>query len=148
GRFVRELALRLVSDSNAADDVVQDAWLRFLKAGPGEERALRAWWRRVVANLASNRRRTEGRAQGREARAARGEGLRSVAEELERAELLRELVDAVLALEEPYRSTILARYFRGWDAPRLAAETNTPLATVRSREQRALALLRERLDRR
>src|SRR5262249_48612683 len=63
------------------------------------------------------------------------------------AGVLRTVVDAVLALEEPYRSVVLARYFRGWEPKRIAVETRIPLATVKSRLQRALALLPERLDR-
>ena len=43
GRFVRTLALRLLSDPQAADDVAQDTWLRFLKAGPSESSGLRPW---------------------------------------------------------------------------------------------------------
>ncbi len=60
---------------------------------------------------------------------------------------MRAVVDAVLALDEPYRSVVLARYFRGWDPNRIARESAIPIATVKSRLQRALSLLREKLDR-
>src|SRR5262249_42633827 len=90
---------------------------------------------------------SEANRAARERGAARAEALPSSGDELVRAELLREVVEAVLALDEPYRSTILARYFHDRDAARIARESGVPAATVRSREQRALEQLRARLDR-
>jgi RNA polymerase sigma-70 factor (ECF subfamily) len=147
GRFVRLLAYHLLRDANAADDVAQEAWLRMLRQPSLEEGRVRPWLRRVVTNLARNHRRAEANQRARQQGAARPEALPSVVEEFEKAELLRAVIEAVLALEEPFRSTILCRYFRGWDAPRLAEETDTSLSTVRSREHRALEKLRAVLDR-
>jgi RNA polymerase sigma-70 factor (ECF subfamily) len=147
GDFVRALAHRLVRDPERADDVVQETWLRFLERTPRATGSLRHWFRTVARNLASSTGQAEQERRERDERAARPEGLPSAADEYEKAELLHRVVEGVLALEEPYRSTLLARYYRGWSAARLASETGTPLATVRSREQRALERLRERLDR-
>jgi len=147
GDFVRALAHRLVRDPERADDVVQETWLRFLERTPRATGSLRHWFRTVARNLASSTGQAEQKRRERDRHAARPEGLPSVADEYEQAELLHRVVEGVLALEEPYRSTLLARYYRGWSAARLASETGTPLATVRSREQRALEQLRARLDR-
>jgi DNA-directed RNA polymerase specialized sigma24 family protein len=49
------------------------------------------------------------------------------------AEVLRTVVEAVLALDEPYRSVVLARYFRGWEIKRIADETRVPIATIKAR---------------
>src|SRR6185503_5300852 len=65
---------------------------------------------------------------------------------VERVLVQRELVSAVLELDEPYRSIVLLRYFEELPPREIAARTGIPLATVQSRLQRALARLRERLD--
>src|SRR5206468_8040919 len=101
--------------------------------------------RRVVFNWSANARRAPGARSGHALEEAHVRG--STGDEVEHGELLRRVVDAVLALDEPYRTTILERYFRDRTAQGIAAESGTPLATVRSREQRALAQLRARLDR-
>jgi len=147
GRFVRELARALLADPHAADDLAQDAWAQWLRRGPAHLDSPRGWLARAVRHLASNQRRALVRRARHEALGAETESARSPADEVAQRELLHRVVEAVYALDEPYRETILARHFRGLSAGELAAESATPLATVRSREQRALAMLRERLDR-
>src|SRR5262249_58522472 len=56
--------------------------------------------------------------------------------------------DAVRARAEPYRTAILLRYLRDLPVDEVARRTGVPVATLRSRVQRGLALLRSRLDRR
>ncbi|NOT30618.1 MAG: sigma-70 family RNA polymerase sigma factor [Planctomycetes bacterium] len=147
GQFVRALAHRLLRDGHAAEDVAQETWARYFARPPAEERGLRHWLRVVTRNVAVNRSRSERGRAAREALVARPEALPSAHEELEHGELLSGVVQAVLALDEPYRSTIVARYYRGLDAETIAQESGTTAATVRSREHRALEKLRERLDR-
>lgn len=146
GAFVRSLARSLVSDASQADDVAQDAWTRWVQQPPRTANE-RGWFRTVVHNLVTNMRRGDARRAQHEEHAARPEALRSSADESQQAELLGKLVAGVLALEPAQRDTLVALYFRGLDAPTLAAESGVPLATVRDRQQRALAKLRERLDR-
>ncbi len=147
GRFVRSLARDLLRDEHLAEDVVQDTWLRFIERSPREGRLTRSWLGSVVRHLAIDRLRSRARSRTREEAEAPVEPQSSADEALEHAELLRSVVEAVLALEEPYRSTVLMRYWRGWNARRIASETRAPVATVRSRLQRAHEKLRERLDR-
>lgn len=147
-RFVSALARDLLSDAHAAEDLAQETWLRFLRRPPRAGAATRGWLRSVTSRLAVEGLRGRSRRAAREERVARGEALPSVEEELAHTEILRSVAEAVLALDEPYRSTVLLAYWRGWDARRIARETATPLATVRSRLQRAHQTLRERLDRR
>src|SRR5688572_2670395 len=111
GRFVRALARSLVRDPERAEDVAQETWLRYVSRPPRATGSLRHWFRTVVRNLASSGARSEGRRAERDCSSARAEALPSAAEQYEHAELLRGVVDAVLALEEPYRSTMLARYW-------------------------------------
>ncbi len=141
--FVRALARRLVGDEHIADDVEQEAWLRALER-PRPLGNLRAWLAAVTRNLATRVHRSAGRRAAREAEAARPEAVASTAE---REAALRSVLEAVLALEEPYKTAILLRYYEGLPAAEVAARTGAPLATVRSRLQRGVARLRERLDR-
>ena len=53
--------------------------------------------------------------------------------------------EAVSALEEPYRSTVLLRFFGGLRAAEIARCQETSSSTVRNRLRRALAMLRARL---
>lgn len=147
GRFLRALAASLVRDPELAEDVVQETWLRWLSSPKGAVRRLRGWLAAAARHQAANAARARERRARHEALGARPEEPRSPAEEAEQAELLHRVVDAVFALEEPYRETILARYFRGEDTRSIARSSGVPASTVRSREQRALAKLRERLDR-
>jgi len=147
GQFVQSLARNLLRDAHLAEDVAQETWSRYVERGPSAPGSLRHWLRTVTRRLASNVRRREASLARRDERAARPEALPAVTEELVQGECLRHVIEAVLALDEPYRTTILARYYQGQDPQQIAAASGTPLATVRSREQRALKQLRERLER-
>jgi hypothetical protein len=65
---------------------------------------------------------------------------------VERLELRRMLVDAVMGLEAPLRRVILLAYFEERSAAEIAAETGEPTGTVRWRLHTAVARLRQRLD--
>ncbi len=145
-RFVRRIALALLRDEHAAEDVAQETWLAAFERPPRASGNLRGWLATVARRLAGRHRREEARRERRERAAARAEALPSMAETAARESALRRVTDAVLALDEPYRSTVLFRYYEGLDARSIARETSTPLATVRSRLQRALGRLREELD--
>src|SRR5262245_16585919 len=147
GQFVRVLARSLLRDAHAAEDVAQETWARYVERGPAEESGLRRWLATVTRNFALNLGRGERHREERDRAAARPEAIPAAQEELEHAELVSVVVQAVLALDEPYRETIVARYYRGLDAQAIASRSGTTAATVRSREHRALEMLRERLDR-
>ena len=147
GRFVRALARSLLADEHAAEDVAQEAWLRYFQRPPRSALDPRGWFARVVRNLASNARRDRDGRSEREQNLGGADPSEARADPVVQAEILRSVVDAVLALDEPYRDVVLARYFRDWEPSRIARETGAPIATVKSRLQRALSLLREKLDR-
>ena len=100
----------------------------------------------MVRHLALSRARSEQRRERRERTAARPEGLPSVAEGVARLELQRRVVEAVLALDEPYRSVVVHRFFYGLAPKEIARRLGVPLETVRTRQRRALERLRARLD--
>jgi RNA polymerase sigma factor (sigma-70 family) len=148
--WITSLARALVHDRATADDAVQDTWLAVLRAGPRAMLDPRPWLatilRRRVQRLARGERRRQRRDAEHAADAFAG-AAPSAADLTARVALHRELTDAVLALDEPYRGTIVLRFFEHLTAAQIAARTRCHEATVRSRLQRGLRLLRERLDR-
>src|SRR5258705_4223124 len=58
-RWARALARQLLRDEQRADDVVQEAWLAAVERPPRPGPGLRAWFARLIRNLASNQRRAE-----------------------------------------------------------------------------------------
>ncbi len=144
--FVRSLARSLVRDPHAAEDVAQDTWLTFLRRPPRLAGAVRGWLAQVVQNRARNRHREATRRAVREDVVARARDVVD-SDAVERLEIQQRVVAAVLALDEPQRTTLLLHYFEGLTAQAIAQRLGVPAGTVRSRISRALADLRERLDR-
>lgn len=140
--WVRALAHSLLADAASADDLAQEAWLAALRAPPRDAEAGRAWFRRVVLNRLRNRARESSRRDRRERVAARPEALADSTELVGRAEALREVTDAVLALPEPFRGCILQHYFDGLSPTEIAEREGVPAATIRSRLTRGRARLR------
>jgi RNA polymerase sigma-70 factor (ECF subfamily) len=144
--WVRRLARTLARDEAGADDVEQEAWLAATERPPVDASTPRAWLATVMRRRLGRDRRASARRERRERAAARVEATSSTLEVVERAEWHARLVQAVTALPEPYRTTVLLRWFEGLAPREVAARTGSPVETVRSRAQRALALLRSRLD--
>ena len=118
--WIRGLARRLVADEHTADDLAQDAWVEAMESPPPRAGSLRGWLGQVVRNLALMHRRSGQRRQARETAAARTESTPSVAQVLEHEATRHELARVVCALEEPYRSAILLRYFEGLPPRKIA----------------------------
>ncbi len=145
--WMRALARTLVRDAGFAEDVVQQTWVAALENPPRSVEARGVWLRRVVRNLSLRVRRDQRHRRIREERAARLEIDAVTPEELlQKAELQRRIVDAVIALEEPYRSSVLLRFYEDLHPREIAARLGIPAATVRTRLSRALEKLRCRFD--
>jgi RNA polymerase sigma-70 factor (ECF subfamily) len=144
--WVRRVAARLVRDGSSADDVAQDAWVLALKQRPDASTTLRGWLTEVMRRLAHTRARAEARRRARELAddASEAPGADRL---LEKAELLHRIGQMVGELEEPYRSTVLLRYFEGASAAEIARRDGVPAGTVRWRLKVALDQLRARLGR-
>ena len=142
---MRALALGLVLDPNEAEDVAQDAALALLLNPPPEGVAARPWIATVVRRLAWRRRRAALRRADHEADAQPGSD--GGGDALERIDTQRRLLEAVRALEEPLRTTVVRRYFEGKSSVEIARLSGVPAATVRARLKRARERLRTRLDR-
>src|SRR6185503_10457102 len=113
----------------------------------GPVRAWRAFFATTLRRRLFEHRRERSARVERERGSARREALPSTLEMVERAGIQRDLVQAVLELEEPYRTAILWRFFEELAPREIARRSGAPVATVHTRIQRGLARLRERLAR-
>ncbi len=147
-RWLRALASKLCADTDVADDVVQETWLAALERPPKEGGPVRGWLATVLRSKLGDRMRSESRRASRERSVARDEALASTEDVVERAATHRDVVQAVLDLDEPYRTTILLRYFESLPPRKIASRMQVPVATVDSRLVRGHAKLRAGLDRR
>jgi len=148
-RWLRGLALRLVRDEHAAEDVVQDTWVAAAEHGPVglEGRGLRAWLGTVARNVVRRRGRDESIRRRHETARLLELARTEAPDEVERLRRQRLVADLVLELREPYRSAVLLRYQDSLSYAHIAARHDITKEAARKRVSRGLALLRERLDR-
>lgn len=144
--WIGSLARELIVDRHDAEDLSQEARLAALRRPPEEQARLREWFAAVLRNLKRAQTRARNRRIARETLVARRERTDSHVEVLERFEIQRAVASAVAALDEPYRSTILLRYFDGLAPRAIAQRTSTPVRTVHTRLARGLERLRDALD--
>lgn len=140
--WVRSLARRLTDNAVDADDLEQDAWLAAADARPRDGSGIRAWFAKVMRNRAAERHRTASNRGAREAVVARRLEVRGGAALVVDAEAHARVVQAVLALEEPYRETVLLRFYEGLPPREVAAQMGVPVDTVKTRLRRAAERLR------
>lgn len=146
-RFVRSIARGLLRDEHDVQDAVQDTWLRALQKGPRAIAALPAWLERVVRSRAVDQRRSDVARRRREQSVAVAADEGSAGAAFEHLSVQHDVVAAVLALAEPYRSVVLLRYYHGLEPAEIATRLHAKAPTVRTQLVRAHELLRERLDR-
>ena len=149
GGWLKPLARSLVAGAADADDLVQQTWLEALRRPPRSGASAKGWLAAVLRNFARRRLREKKRRREREIRAARPEMEGPTPEELlDRLEMHRLVAGEVARLDEPYRSTVILRYFEELEVAEIARRQGIPADTVKTRLRRALEELRERLDRR
>jgi RNA polymerase sigma-70 factor (ECF subfamily) len=144
-RWLRALARRLTGGTDA-DDAVQETWLAASRALPERGPSLRPWLATVLRNVLRMRARADGRRSQREAVDAPVEPLPGTELLVERVERERELAALVLSLAEPYRTTLLLRFYEGLSAAAIGRRLGVPAGTVRWRVKEALDQLRRKLD--
>ncbi|MEM7233660.1 MAG: sigma-70 family RNA polymerase sigma factor, partial [Planctomycetota bacterium] len=147
--WMRPLALRLVGDVDDADDVVQDSWLVAVAEPSARIRTEPSRWltgvlRRISAGVLRSRT-VRARHERAVAEASPTHSDAAPGHDVENAEVGRVLLDEVRALDEPYRTAILQRYYDGLTPPEIAARSELPLATVKTRLRRGLSKLRPRV---
>lgn len=145
--WVQRLAFRMCSDWALAEDLRQEAALALIGRGSLDEGGRRQWLAGVVRNKLRMKRRSDRRRQDREADVSRAEVVSLDVDVVERAESQHVVADAVLKLREPYRTTVLHRFFDQWTPVEIAERTGTPVETVKSRLKRGLRALEDDLSR-
>ena len=140
--WIRRRARRLARDSHAADDLAQETFLTALTHELPARESLRAWLAALMKNVLRQDVRAASRRRVREAAVARPE-----AESRDRdVRAVRELLNQVLNdLEEPFRTTLVLRYYEGLGPQEIARRTGAPIDTVRSRLRRGLVRMRRRV---
>lgn len=144
---LRRLAVDLVGAGDA-DDLVQDTWVQALSLGDAKPRSLKGYVFTALKGLASKHHRTEHRRRKREQAAAREDMAPPADLEVQLSDLLHRLNQALLTLPEPYKGALLLRYLQEMTPTEIAKFKGEPLATIKSRLQRGLEMLRKEMDRR
>ena len=143
--WVRRLAAHL-ADADAADDLTQEVAAAALRKPPALDLPLKPWLAAVARKLAHTRARSEARRHDRERAVEAAGGDEPADARLEKAELLCLVAELVSGLAEPYRATVLLRYYEGLSSREIAARQGVSDGTVRWRLKEAIAQLRTRLD--
>jgi RNA polymerase sigma-70 factor (ECF subfamily) len=143
-RSVYSLALRMLSDRHAAEDLAQEVFLQLYRhlSAVSSEAHLAFWLRKVTMHRAIDRLRrapSYERAAPEEAEAA--------ADDPDPADpmLERRLRSLVQELPPAARAVVLLRYQQDLDPAEIARTLKMPVNTVKSHLKRSLAQLRERL---
>lgn len=144
--FLGAIAQRLAADRAAAEDLVQDVWVKALSAPPASADNVRRWLATVLENTAHSDHRSRSSRQRRESATARAEGTGEASDAAAtHADLRRFLAEAVLSLPEREREVVILRFYRGFSAERTAAHLDIAERTVRHRMSAAVEHLRDRL---
>lgn len=140
------LAAHLCADRHDAEDAVQTAFLAAIENRDAwdEERPLVPWLLGVLANRVREQRRREGRVVDA-ARAGAPTSAPDPSVVAAQRELDARLASSLVALGEPYTTTLRRHLFEGLAAVDLARELGVPAGTVRMRLHRGLERLRELL---
>lgn len=151
GRVAFGVLYRMLPDAEVAEEVAQDAFHSvWRRAGSyrAQRGSVRTWLLAICRNAAIDWRRTRGKRREREvaidaAMDLAGEG--RVDERVVSA-LRAERVRAVVReLPKEQRDVLALAFWGGHSQREIAARTNTPLGTVKSRVRLAMEKLRERL---
>ena len=143
------LVLRVIRDANYAEEVVQEAYLQYWQKASTyrpERGSVITWMMTIAHRRAIDRVRTEDLQRRRVTEA--GIAQASVSDPLplevvvdrEETRTLRTCLDDLTELQ---RSSIEMSYFNGLTYPEVAAQTDTPLPTIKSRIRDGLRRLRD-----
>ncbi|MFT7485730.1 MAG: RNA polymerase sigma-70 factor (ECF subfamily) [Candidatus Paceibacteria bacterium] len=144
-QWLRRLASAIVGEQ-LADDVLQETWTAALATPPPHAENLQAWLARVVRRFAWKRLISEQHRSDREEVYAPNESLPAPEHLVACIEEQQLIAQAVAQMEEPYRSTLLWRYYEDLSLTDIARRAEVPESTVRSRVQRGLDRLRGHLE--
>jgi RNA polymerase sigma-70 factor, ECF subfamily len=151
GGLAHTVALRILSDRGAAEDVVQEAFLSIWRRGSTFQQgrgSLRSWICTIVRNRAIDRLRGDRHRthldtpmEGQSIEPAISDPWAAVALELSGEEVRKALAD----LPPEQRQTIELAYYGGYSQSEIATAMEVPLGTVKGRVRIALDKLRTSL---
>ncbi len=138
------LALRVVGTHDVAEDVVQQAYLETLQVGRVASPLVneRAWFLKVVSNIAKNRLRSDGRRRRREM-SVKSEGVSSPTLS---SDLISTLAGAVAMLDEKYRLPVALCYEEGLSRREAADVLEIHETTLGDRLKEGVEKLRRALE--
>lgn len=139
--------VRLVREPAAADDLFQQTWLRVVREirHYDSRRSFDTWLFAIAHNAAMDllrRKRGESLDERDAAFSDAAPDALALAMNAERSAILAAQMDALPAL---YREALTLRFEEGMKLEEIAEVTRAPLSTVKSRVQRGLECLRERV---
>ena len=146
-------AFLIARDPSDAEEAAQDGFVKAYRALGRFRRGapFRPWLLQIVANEARNRRRSAGRRANLALRLADearpGDAVPSPEAELLSGAQRADLLAAVEALREEERLVVSCRFFLGLSEDETAQTLGLKLGTVKSRTSRALAQLRQEVER-
>jgi len=152
GRVAFGVLYRMLPGPEAAEEVAQDAFhsvWRQARSYRAERGSVRTWLLAICRNAAIDWRRTRGKRLEREVTIEAAAELLSDAKVDERvvARLRAEHVRAVVGrLPREQREVLALAFWGGYSQSEIAARTDTPLGTVKSRVRLAMNKLRESLE--
>src|SRR5690606_7791638 len=144
-RSVYSLALRMLGDRSAAEDLAQEVFLQLHRSLSAiqSEAHLVFWLRKTTAHRAIDRLRQRSTIDI----APLEQALELHAEQEDDDPLLRRHLTALIdALAPAARAVLLLRYQEDLDPTEIARTLDMSINTVKSHLKRSLAILRERLD--
>ncbi|MFG0331536.1 MAG: RNA polymerase sigma factor [Phycisphaerales bacterium] len=156
-RWMQTLGPRLLAvsraicrDSQAAEDVVQEAFVKLWRTPPdGPEKVVPSWMKRVVVNLSINHLRRTKRAETLPD-FSHDPALRNDIRPEEQVDLddnMRRVRSALGRLPEDKRAIIVMRVYEKMSYQDIADTLGVPIGTVMSRLNRARAALKEEVER-
>lgn len=148
--WLRGVAQQMIGDGRdglVVDDAMQETWLAALRAGPRQRSSAKAWMSTVVRNFGRQRYRGEARRRAREEEAGREEALPSPVEIQAKMELTEQLARFVRELPEPYRRTLVLRFYEERSPSWIAEAEKVSVRTVETRLRRGIDKLRVAFER-
>lgn len=145
---VFSIALRILGDAGAAEEVAQDVFLELNRALPRLEsdEHVTAWLRRVACHRSMDAlRRKASRGDAGAEEYQDGMALRPVVRDF--LPLMNRVEQLLLTLPPAQRTVMVLRYQEDLEPEDIALELKMPLATVRSYLQRGVKMLRAKAER-
>lgn len=150
--WIYRMALALLRDADSAEDLTHQTFTRALENPPRHGSNIKGWLRRILQNQLARNFRTTARQQKRELEAYRRQMERVSAatpdELVAKAEADSKITEALLELEEPYRTVLLLHYYQNARIADIARQLERPVSTVKSQLDRGKTRLRQGLKKR